>query len=139
MAAQQGRDILLKRGNAASPEVFTTVAGITTKTISGANGTLDVTVDDDDGVRKLLSGKYGLAYTITASGVAKDDSTFDGLRTAFMAGTHSNYQLVIPGSTANGTFEGAFAITSFEETSGGSDEAYTFNITLESAGAVTFS
>lgn len=137
MAAQKGRALLLKRGDGASPEVFTTIAGLTTKGIAGANGTLDVTTDDDDGEKRLLAGKYGLGYTISASGIAKDDATFDAIRTAFIAGTVSNYQVVVPGSTANGTWLGSFAITAFEET-GETDGALSFNITLESAGDVTF-
>jgi TP901-1 family phage major tail protein len=137
MAAQQGRDILFKRGDGASPEVFTTVAGLTTKTLSFANGTLDITNDDDDGIRKLLAGKYASAFTLSASGVAKDDATFGSLRTDAAAGTHGNYQLVIPGATSNGTYEGAFAITSLEET-GETDGAYTFTITIESADTIAF-
>ena len=136
MAATQGRDLLLKLGNAASPEVYATVAGLTTKSIAGANGTLDVTTDDDDGVRKLLAGKYGMAFTISASGIAPDTSAYAGLRTKFLAGTVHNFQLDNPASTGGATYQGSFAITSFEET-GETDGALSFSITLESAGVIT--
>lgn len=135
MASQQGRDILLKLGDGASPEVFTTVAGLTSKTMSLSNGTVDVTTDDEDGVRTLLAGKYALAASVSASGISKDSATLGTLRTNFLAGTQSNYQVVIPGATAGGTWSFAANITSFEET-GETDGAYSFTIALESSGAV---
>lgn len=137
MAGQQGRDLLLKLGDAASPEVFTTIAGVTTKGFSFANGTVDITTDDEDGVRTLLAGKYGMAGTATVSGIAKDDATWGTIRTNFLAGTFHNYQFVIPGSTSNGTYSFTAACTSFEET-GETDGAMAFSATFESTGAITF-
>lgn len=137
MAGSQGRDLLLKLGDAASPEVFTTVAGVTTKGIAFANGTLDITNDDDDGIRTLLAGKYALAGTITASGVAQDVAGFATLRTNFLAGTFHNYQMVTPGATGGGTYSFSGATTSFEET-GETDGALTFSITIETSGTVSF-
>ncbi len=138
MAATQGRDLLLKISNEASPEVFTTVAGLTTKGIAGANGTLDVTTDDDDGVRRLLAGRYGQAWTVTASGIAADTAGYALLRTVFAAGTARSFTIVQPATTGGADYVGEFIITSFEET-GETDGAVTFNITLESAGAVAIS
>ena len=58
MAGLQGRLLALKLGDGASPEVFTTVAGIKTKGIAFANGTVDITTDDSLGIKELLAGKF---------------------------------------------------------------------------------
>ena len=137
MAAQQGSDLILKLGDAASPEVFTAVAGVTTKGISFANGTLDVTTDDESGIRTLLAGKYAMAGTVTASGVCKDEAVFGALRTNFLAGTAHNYTMTVPGATSNGVYSFNAVTTTLEET-GETDGAVSFSITLESTAAITF-
>lgn len=136
--AEQGRDLLLKLTNDDSPETFTTVGGLTSVSVAGANGTVDITSFDDDGVRKLLSGKYGLAYTVSASGVAPDTAAFAAIRTAFNAGTPKNFQIDNPAATGGATYEASWIITAFEET-GETDGYLTYSITLESADTVTIS
>lgn len=139
MAPQASRTVLVKIGDGEVSETFTTVAGVQSKSIAFSNGTLDVTNDDSSGVRTLLEGLYGKAFSISVSGIAQDDATLGDIRTAALAGTANNFQFVIPGSTSNGTYEGSFIITSLTESGGGQDEAYSFECTFESAGAVTFS
>jgi TP901-1 family phage major tail protein len=137
MAGQQGRDVILKRGNGASPEVFTAIAGATSTGLSLSNGEVDITTNDEDGVKTLLAGKYGMAGSTSLTGIAKDEATFAGVRTDFLAGTIGNYQLVIPGATGGGTWSFAAAISSLEET-GEMDGALTYSISLNSSGALSF-
>ncbi len=137
MAGQQGRDVILKRGDAASPEVFTAIAGATSSGMSVSNGELDVTTNDEDGVKTLLAGKYGLAGSSSLSGIAKDELTFAAMRTSVLAGTILNYQLVIPGAVGGGTWSFAAAIATLEET-GEMDGALTYTITLNTSGTLTF-
>ena len=136
MAATQGRLMLLKKGSGTSPETFATVAGLTTKSISISNGTLDITTDDSAGIKTLLAGLYAKSFAISASGVSPDTAAYKAIRTAHLAGTHGNWQIVQPAVTGGTTYAGAFAITSFEEL-GETDGAITFTISMESAGVIT--
>jgi len=138
MVAQQGRDCILKRGDAASPEVFTAIAGATSTGISFSNGEVDITTNDEDGIKTLLAGKYGLAGSVSLSGIFKDEATILAERTAMLAGTINNYQLVIPGSTAGETYEFAGMISSFEYT-GEMDNALSYTITINTSGTITAS
>ena len=56
MAAQKGKDILLKIGDASTPPVFTTVAGVRARTLSLNAKSVDVTDSDSPGWRELLAG-----------------------------------------------------------------------------------
>ena len=138
MAAQQSRDVLVKYGDGASPEVFTTIAGVTSKSFNGTNNLLDVTTDDEDGVRTLLAGNYTKAYELSVTLTFKDDATFTAVKANFDNGTINNYQIVLPGSTANGTYEGGFMISSFNILGGGVDDKVVVEATLASSGAITF-
>lgn len=136
MVAQQGRDVILKRGDAASPEVFTTIAGATSTGFSQSNGEVDITTNDEDGIKTLLAGKYGLAGSASLTGIAKDEATFAAVYDSFAAGTILNYELVVPGATGGGTYSFAGMISSLEET-GEMDGALTYTITLNTSGAIT--
>ena len=46
MAAQKGSAMLMKVGNAASPEVFTTIAGLRSTSLTVNNESVDVTNKD---------------------------------------------------------------------------------------------
>lgn len=137
MAEQKGRDLVIKLGDGASPETFNTIGGATSGTITANNNTVDITSKDDAGVRNLLEGLFGKAFTVSLSGFFSDDTHIGTLRTNMLAGTETNFQVVIPGSSSNGTYEGPFIITSLEET-GEVEGAVQYSVTMESSGAVTF-
>jgi len=139
MAAQKGRELLLKIRTATGPDVFTTVAGLRTTSLQMNEETVDVTNKDSNGFRTLLDGKIVQSMSLSAEGVYQDDSTFAKLRTVFLAGTNEEYQLVLPGASAGaaGTFEGAFRITSLE-TTGDYNNEVGFSVSLESSGEIAF-
>ena len=138
MAAQLGRSLIIKRGDGASPEVFTVIGGARDGSITINEQEVDVTSKDDAGIRQLLAGNILRAMSISGSGVFKDGAEFNLFRDDALAGLHSNYQIVIPGtSLAGGTYEGAFRITSLEE-SGSHDGEAQYSFSLESAAAVTW-
>jgi len=138
MVAQLGRSLILKRGNASSPEVFTIVGGLRDTSITINEQEVDVTSKDDAGVRQLLAGNILKSLSVSGSGVFKDDAIIELVRDDALAGTHSNYQLVIPGTaTAGGIYEGAFRITSMEE-AGSHDGEVNYSLSLESDGTITF-
>lgn len=135
MAAQKGKDILIKIGDGASPEVFTTVAGIRARTVSLNAKTVDATDSDSDGRwRELLGGAGVKSLAVSGSGVFRDAAADAAMRQAFFDQSGGNWQLVIP---AFGVFQGPFLISTLEY-AGQHDGEATFALTLASAGAVSF-
>jgi len=134
MAAQKGAALLVKLGNGASPEVFTTVAGLRSTSITMNDEPVDVTTKDSSGVRALLAQGGVQSYTISGSGVFLDAAGDDTLRQKYGAATFANFQLIVPDF---GTFTGPFMVASLEY-AGEYNGEVTYSLTLESAGAVTF-
>ena len=134
MAAQKGAALLVKLGNGASPEVFTTVAGLRSTSITMNDEPVDVTTKDSSGVRALLAQGGVQSYTISGSGVFLDAAGDDTLRQKYGAATFANFRLIVPDF---GTFTGPFMVASLEY-AGEYNGEVTYSLTLESAGAVTF-
>jgi len=132
MAVQKGADLLVKIGDGASPEVFTTVAGLRDTSISINQETVDVTNKDSSRVRTLLFQAGTKSFTITGSGVFSDSASEQSVLTAF-DGASKNYQLIVPDYN---TFTGAFQVTALEY-SGSYNDATQYTVTFESAGSVT--
>jgi TP901-1 family phage major tail protein len=135
-----GRLILVKQGNAASPEVFTTIAALRDTTVTESEDSVETTSKDDGGKRTLLAGTIRNSITVTGTGVFTDSATLASLRTSMRAGTHSNYEIeVVESSTSAGeTLTGAFRITNLEF-SGSYDGEANYSLTLESDGTITAS
>ena len=133
MAVQKGSALLVKIGNAGSPEAFTTVAGLRDTSISIGAEMIDVTNKDSSRVRTLLAGAGTKSFTISGSGVFTDGATEQSVLTAFSAATFSNFQFLVPDFN---TFTGAFQITAIDY-SGTYNDAVQYSMTFESAGAIT--
>ena len=132
MAAQKGKDLLLKIDNGGS---FVTVAGLRTKRLAFNSETVDVTDADSAGRwRELLGGAGVQRAGLSGAGIFKDAQSDGLIRTGFFAGTVAAWQLAIPDF---GVVEGPFQITALEYT-GNHDGEVTFDIALESAGALSF-
>ncbi len=134
MAVQKGSALLVKIGNAGSPEAFTTVAGLRDTSISMNAETIDVTNKDSSKVRTLLADAGIQSFSISGSGVFTDSASEASCRTAFSASTFSNFQLLVPDF---GTFTGAFQVTTIEY-AGSYNGEVTYSMSFESAGAITF-
>jgi TP901-1 family phage major tail protein len=135
MAAQKGKDILIKIGDGASPESFTTVAGIRTRTLSLNAKTVDATDSDSVGQwRELLAGGGVRSMAVSGSGVFRDAGSDAMMQAAFFNQTTPDWQLVIP---SFGVIEGPFQIAALEYAGQHEGEA-TFSISLASAGALSF-
>jgi TP901-1 family phage major tail protein len=117
----------------------TTIAGLRDTSLSVNDSPVDTTTKDDSGVRQFGDfGNIKRSVSVSGTGVLKDDAAIAAVRTAALASTHKAWDIVIPGdATSGGTFSGNFVITSFEE-SGSHDGEQQYTISLESAGAVTF-
>lgn len=133
MAVQKGSALLVKVGNGASPEVFTTVAGLRDTSISINAETIDVTNKDSSRVRTLLANAGIKSFSISGSGVFTDSASEQTILTNFSASTFSNYQFLVPDYN---TFTGAFQVASIEY-AGSYNGEVTYALTFESAGTIT--
>lgn len=133
MAGQRGRDVLLKLADAAGQ--FSTVAGVRTKNLQLAAANVDGTnTDSPNAWRELIGGAGVKSARLSGSGVFKDKSSDERMRTLFFAGEIGNWQLVVPDF---GVIEGPFQIAGLSY-SGEHDGEAAFSVTLESAGALIF-
>ena len=134
MAAQKGKDLLLKIDSTGGGE-FVTVAGLRTKRLAFNSETVDITDADSSGRwRELLAGSGVQRASVSGAGVFKDAQSDSLIRTGFFSGSIVDWQLVVPGF---GIVEGPFQVTALEYT-GNHDGEVTFELALESAGAVSF-
>lgn len=134
MSAQNGKDLLIKIDMTGDGS-FETVAGLRATRISFNAESVDVTsMESTGGWRQLLSGAGMKTAAISGSGVFKDASTDERARQIFFDGETPEFQVIIP---SFGTVEGAFQITSVEYSGSYNGEA-TYELSLASAGALTF-
>jgi TP901-1 family phage major tail protein len=134
MAAQRGKDLLIKLDMTGSGS-FQTVAGLRATRIAFNAETVEVTTLESPGRwRELLSGAGVRSAAISGSGVFRDQATDERARAIFFAGEIPTIQVIIPDF---GMVQGPFQITSLEY-SGQHDGEAVYEISLASAGAVTF-
>ena len=135
MAAQRGKDILLKIGDGASPETFTTAAGLRARTISLNARTVDATDSDSAGRwRELLAGAGVRSAAVSGAGIFRDAASDALIREAFFAQDARRWRLVVPDF---GVLEGPFLVAALEYAGEHEGEA-TYAMTLASAGEVSF-
>jgi TP901-1 family phage major tail protein len=135
MSAQKGKDLLIKIGDGASPEVFTTVAGLRATTLAFNARPIDVTnADSAEQWREILAGGGVKSATLSGAGVFKDAASDAALRTAFFNQSCPNYQVVIP---SFGTVTGPFKLTALSY-DGPYDGELKLSLSLASAGALSF-
>ena len=133
MAAQRGKDILLKIGNGATPPLFTTVAGLRARTISLNARTVDATDGDSAGRwRELLSGAGVKSAAVSGQGVFRDAASDAAIREAFFAQEARRWRLIVPDF---GTLEGPFLVAALEYAGEHEGEA-SFAVSLASAGEI---
>jgi len=112
-----------------------TVAGLRTKRLAFNSETVDVTDADSAGRwRELLGGSGVQRASVSGAGIFKDAASDRLMRQAFFEGRIGAWQLVIPDF---GTVAGPFQITALEY-GGSHDGEVTFEVALESAGAISF-
>ena len=134
MAAQKGRDLLLKV-DATGSGSYQTVAGLRASTLSFNAQSVDSTSQESVGAwRELLAGAGLKSAGLRGNGIFKDASSDATVRGYFFNGTIVNWQAIIPDF---GIVQGPFQITALEF-AGRHDGEVTFELALESAGALTF-
>lgn len=134
MAAQKGKDLLLKI-DSDGLGAFATVAGLRSRSIAFNAETVDITHQESVGQwRELLAGAGVKTARLSGAGIFKDAASDETIRQVFFDGLIRAWQIVIPDF---GTVQGPFQITAFELT-GRHDGEVSFDLSLESAGALTF-
>lgn len=133
MSAQQGKDMLLKIDQDGQG-AYVTVAGLRAKTLSFNADSIDITnADSQDQWRELMAGGVKTAR-VSGSGIFKDQSSDEIIRSYFFNTIIRNWQITIPDF---GVLEGSFQISGFEY-AGGYNNELSFEMTLDSAGPITF-
>lgn len=135
MAAQKGKDMLLKLASAAPPHDLVTVAGLRTRKIALNSETVDITDSESAGRwRELLGGAGMRRASVSGAGIFKDQASDEEVRAVFFSAATRTWQLVIPDF---GTLEGPFQLVALDY-AGNHDGEVTFDMALESAGALSF-
>ena len=134
MTAQKGKDLLLKLDSDGAG-TFVTVAGLRSRSVAFNTETVDITHAESAGQwRELLAGAGVKNAKVSGAGIFKDASSDALVRSYVFAGTIRNWQVIIPDF---GTVQGPFQIASFE-LSGRHDGEVAFDLSLDSAGELTF-
>ena len=133
MAAGPGRQMVIKIGDGASPEVFTAVAGSRIDGIRINNELVNVS-DKTAAARQLLDGGGEVSWAMNISGIYLDNTQVNLLRTKAGNGAHTNFELDLH---TFGTYSGTFQVQNYEE-NGEYNGAILFSATMESAAAVTY-
>lgn len=132
MSGQKGKDLLLKIHDGTS---YVTAAGLRSRRIAFNAELVDIThAESVDRWRELLAGAGVRRAAISGRGLFKDGASDALVRQLFFDGTIGNCQVVVPDF---GTITGLFQIASLEF-AGEHNGEVTFDITMESAGALTF-
>lgn len=134
MSVQSGKDLLIKI-DLDGTGTFQTMAGLRASRIGFNAESVDVTsVSSAGGWRELLAGAGMRSASVSGAGVFRDDVTDMRVKDVFFTAQAPNFQVVIPDF---GIVEGPFQITSLEY-SGNHDGEATYDMSLASAGALTF-
>jgi TP901-1 family phage major tail protein len=133
MAAQKGRDLLLKIDDGSG--AFIAIAGLRSRSLSFNAESVDVTNADSAGQwRELLDGGGIRRAAVSGTGVFKDDTADAMVRQVFFDGAVRAWQIIIP---SFGRIQGPFQITALDYRGDHQGEV-TFDLALESAGALGF-
>ena len=131
--AQKGKTFLLKIGNGATSEVFTTLGGLRATSITINNTSVDITDKNSDSWQELLADAGGRNVTISAGGIFKDSASENTVRLAAMQAQINNYQVVFEDGA---TFEGGFQIENLTY-NGDNNDVVQYTLSMKSSGEIT--
>jgi len=144
MAKQKGRQLLIKNGDGAETEVFSTMCGLQSKTVTLNNNNFDVTTSkctapDGQLWQELMTGMR--SFAVAGNGIFEGGASLTRfLAVAFgsaesdTADAIGNFDVIVPGL---GSFKGPFHVDNVEF--GGEQEgAATYSFSLASTGYITF-
>lgn len=134
MPAYAGKDILLKVNTTGA--TYVALGGLRTKSITINSESIDITNSDSTNLWREFHTAAGVkTFTATGQGVFLDGADVNKILTNMMTTTQVYLtEIVIPGL---GTFTGNVAYTSLAF-AGNHNGEVTYDVTIESAGAMTF-
>jgi TP901-1 family phage major tail protein len=128
-----GKDLLLKIDDGTS--AFVAVAGLRTRRLALNTDAVDITHAESAGRwRELLAGAGVKRASVAGTGLFKDASSDALIRQVFFDSLIRNWQVIVP---SFGIIAGPFQISSLDYRGEHAGEV-TFELALESAGALTF-
>ncbi len=132
MGAQKGKDLLVKIDDGAG---YVAVAGLRRRKIAFNAELVDIThAESANRWRELLAGAGVRRASVSGRWLFKDGASDALVRQAFFDGAVTPCHVIVPDF---GAIEGPFQISGLEF-SGEHNGEVTFDIALESAGALTF-
>lgn len=134
---QTGRLLLIKIGDGASPEVFSNLCGLQTRSFNMSANDVDTTIPDceNPGNTPQKTGVPGIKNrTFSGSGKFVAGASSDTFIGHVTAAEVFNAEVVVPGL---GTFSGSWYVTDFTF-SGEQEGTMGFDATFNAAGALTF-
>lgn len=126
---------LVGDGSGTLDESFSPFAGIRSKSFTLNGEIIDITSEDTDQWRKIADEAGISSMSVSGSGIVNDALAYRRARSRMLARKISNFRIVT--NNDGDYYQAYFKITSF----GGSGEynaEATYDISLESSGAVTF-
>lgn len=133
MAEVKGTACLLKVGDGADPEVFTTLEGQTDTSFDGSTNVADTTAKDNEGWQTGVSTT--LSGVVNASGTLRTDRVqLDAIEAAWLARTPINCQIVF--DEAGNGYEGPFYCTQLN-IAAPTQDVVRYTITMTPGGVLT--
>lgn len=134
---QIGRTLLIQLGNGATPEVFTNLCGVTTRSFNMTANSVETTKPDctNPANTPQRTSTPGIkSRNFSGSGAFVASANTRAFVTNVMNGVTFNAKVIVPGF---GTFTGKWFVTNFEFT-GETEGEMQFSATFEAAGVLTF-
>ena len=115
----------------------TVIAGVRTRSFTLDATPIDITTDDDSGLRTLLEDAGQRSIDISVEGLLKDDTLLDQIVDGVLFIQELTIVLPFTFVTTAGKIVGDFRFNNFE-VSGEYQDAVTFSATLQSSGSFTY-
>lgn len=131
MSAQKGKELLLQVDDGASG--YETIGGFTSNEFSINGNAVDATTKDSAGFKEMLDGGGLVSIRTGGNGIFVSGDGYATVHDAVLAGTHLDCRIVMPGFM---NYTGPFIVTTLS-VSGGTEDAITYDISLDSAGPIT--
>lgn len=115
----------------------TVIAGVRSRSFTVDSSPIDVTTDDDSGIRKLLEKPGQHQIDVSVEGLLKDDALLEEIIDGTLFIRELTIKFPFSFTTTQATLVGNFRFNNFEVT-GEYQDAIAFTATLQSAGAFVF-
>jgi TP901-1 family phage major tail protein len=119
---------------ALSVEIFKSLGGLRSKSMSFSSESIDITSQDSDEWNKILDGAGIRSFEFSGGGVYTNEEVFQDMRERAMA--NELVCLMVIDVKANRIYEGCFKVTSLE-ISGDYDSESSYSMSATSSGEVT--